>query len=130
MDGILINGLEFYGYHGASDEEQRVGHRYQIDVRLAVETRTAGESDRLTDTVSYAKVAKRLVEVGTSEQFRLLEALAARFVDIIFIEFPIVQSIRIRVSKISPPMNAIAASVGVEITRRRSSLASGVETPF
>ena len=118
-DKIVINGLEFYGYHGASDQEQVVGHRYLVDVRLMVDTRTAGESDRLGDTVSYSKVARRLIEVGTQQQFRLLEALAAHMVRIVLDEFAPVLSIQLRVQKMCPPMNAIVASVGVEITRTR-----------
>ncbi len=119
MDSILINGLEFYGYHGASDQEQTVGHRYLIDARLGVNTRTAGVSDRLSDTVSYSRVAKRMVEIGTIEQFRLLEALSARLVKMVFEEFPGIESITLRVQKICPPMNAIVATVGVEVARMR-----------
>jgi dihydroneopterin aldolase len=119
-DGIIIDGLEFYAYHGASDQEQSVGHRYLVDIRLTVDTRPAGRSDRLSDTVSYSRVAKRIVEVGTQEQYRLLEALAARLNVMIFDEFPAVQSIRLRVQKMCPPMNAIVASVGVETLRHRA----------
>jgi dihydroneopterin aldolase len=118
-DLILINGLEFYGYHGASEQEQTVGHRYCVDVRLSVDTRPAASSDRLSDTVSYSRVAKRIVEVGTLEQYRLLEALAEHLTTLIFTEFPPVLAVQIRVQKICPPMNAIVSSVGVEITRRR-----------
>lgn len=118
-DTILINGLEFYGYHGASDQEQTVGHRYFIDVRLGVDTHTAGSSDRLADTVSYSRVARKLIEIGTQRQFRLLEALAAHMVDVVFEEFAQVQTLRLRVQKMCPPMNAIVASVGVELYRSR-----------
>src|ERR1700737_4845662 len=102
-DSILIDGLEFYAYHGASEQEQTVGHRYQADVRLTVDTRLAGRSDRLTDTVSYSRVAKRLIEVGTQEQFRLLEALAARMVEVVFAEFAQVEGIVLRIKKMCPP---------------------------
>ncbi len=118
MDTIFIDSIEFYGYHGASDEEQTVGHRYAVDVALRTDTRTAGQSDCLEDTVNYAKVAKRVVEVGVTEQFRLVEALAERIAAILLGEFP-VESVRLRVRKIRPPMNVIAASVGVEIERAR-----------
>jgi 7,8-dihydroneopterin aldolase/epimerase/oxygenase len=119
-DTILINALEFYGYHGASDQEQSVGHRYFVDVRLGVDTRAAGSSDRLSDTVSYSRVARRLIEIGTQRQFRLLEALAATMVTVVLDEFHAVISVGLRVQKMCPPMNAIVASVGVEITRRRT----------
>ena len=119
FDAILINGLEFYAYHGASDQEQTVGHRYRVDARLLVDISAASASDRLSDTVSYARVAKRLVEVGTAEQFRLLEALSQRMADTVFAEFPAVQSLTLRAQKLCPPMNAIVESVGVEIERVR-----------
>ena len=118
-DAISITGLEFYAYHGASDQEQRVGHRYRVDARLTVDTRPAAASDRLSDTVNYAAIAERIVQVGTGAQYRLLEALAGRLVAVIFAEFPSVQEITLRVQKVCPPMNAIVASVGVEITRSR-----------
>ncbi len=118
-DEIVINGLEFYAYHGASDEEQQVGHRYTIDARLEVDTHRAGDTDRLGDTVSYSRAARRMVEVGTQEQFRLLEALGARIAAVVLSEFPLVQTIHLRLLKVSPPMNAIVASVGVAITRSR-----------
>ncbi len=118
-DVILIQGLEFYAYHGASDQEQAVGHRYLVDARLNVDTRPAGASDHLADTVSYSKVARRIVEVGTGTSYRLLEALAAQITDTVLAEFVPVCTIWLRVQKICPPMNAIVASVGIEITRSR-----------
>jgi len=129
-DSILIDGLEFYAYHGASDQEQTVGHRYRVDVRLAVDTRPAARSDHLHDTVSYSRVAKRIVEIGTSEQFRLLEALAGRLIATLFAEFAPIQEIRLTVKKLCPPMNAIVASVGVEIVRRREAPEEGAIAPL
>jgi 7,8-dihydroneopterin aldolase/epimerase/oxygenase len=116
VDTIFVEAIEFYGYHGASDEEQAVGHRYSVDLALEVDTRNAGASDRLEDTVNYATVAHRVVEIGTGERCRLVEALAARLAATILAEFP-VSAVRVRVRKLHPPMNVMAASVGVEIRR-------------
>lgn len=123
-DRIIIEGLEFYAFHGASDAEQTVGHRYIADVELTIDTRAAGHSDALADTVSYADVARRIVEVGASRRFRLIEALNAALIETLFAEFPLVQSVQLRICKIAPPMNAIVARVGVETTRTRSELAT------
>lgn len=128
LDAIIISALEFYAYHGASDQEQTVGHRYVVDVRLSVDTRAAGVSDHLSDTVSYARIAKRIVQVGTEEQFRLLEALAKRLSDTVLAEFPPVQALTLRVQKMCPPMNAIVQSVGVEITRSRADFKAPQDT--
>jgi len=118
LDTIFIEQIEFYGYHGASDEEQSVGHRYAVDMELRVDLHIPGRTDRLEDTVNYSRVAKRVAAIGSSEQFRLLEALAARLANAILEEFP-VESVRLRVRKIRPPMNVIASAVGVEIERIR-----------
>lgn len=123
-DAILITALEFYAYHGASDEEQVVGHRYSLDIRLTVDCRPAAASDSVADTVNYAEVAALLLEVGTSAQYRLLERLSDRMLSAVFARFPIVQEAALRLQKISPPLPAIAASVGVEISRSRADYAS------
>lgn len=120
MDTIFVEAIEFYAYHGASDEEQRVGHRYVVDVELTFDTHRAGRSDDLNDTVNYSRVAKRIVAIGTQEQYRLLEALAARLAETILSEFP-VEAVRLRVKKMAPPMNVIARAVGVEVYRKRGS---------
>ena len=118
MDTIFIEQIEFYAYHGASDEEQTIGHRYAVDAEIEVDARKAGRSDDLADTVNYAEVARRIVDVGTSRQFRLLEALAAAMADAILGEFPVYR-VRLRLEKLHPPMPVIAASVGIEIERDR-----------
>lgn len=119
MDTILIDQLEFYAYHGASDEEQAIGHRYAVDVEIGFDTSRAGETDDLTDTINYSRVAKRIVEIGTTQQFRLLEALAASMADAVMAEFP-AQTLWLKVQKLHPPMPVIAKSVGVIIERERT----------
>lgn len=119
-DTILIEELEFYGFHGVPDAEQAVGHRYRVDVRMIVDTRAAIASDAVSDTVNYAEVAQILVDMGTQTQFHLLETLADQMAQAIFEHFVQVQMIKLGVRKLLPPMNAIVGAVGVEITRRRT----------
>lgn len=118
MDTIFVEAIEFYGYHGASDEEQSVGHRYSVDVELRFDTRRAGETDDLHDTINYSAVAKSIVRTGTSVQCRLLERLAARMAQNLLEEFP-TDWVRVRVRKPRPPMNVIAEAAGVQIERSR-----------
>lgn len=119
LDTILIEGLEFYGFHGVPDAEQAVGHRYSLDVYLSVDVRQAAASDNVGDTVNYAEVAKMLIALGTQTQSRLLEHLAERMIRAILERYTRVQAVTLCLRKLFPPMNAIAASVGVKITRQR-----------
>ncbi len=119
MDTIHLSGLEFYGFHGASDEEQKIGHRYSIDASLHVDTLAAGQTDNLALTVNYAEVATCLLEIGTKTQFRLIEALIEVCAKEVFARFPLVQSLELTISKRLPPMPFIVESVGVTIHRER-----------
>lgn len=118
-DTIFIEGLEFYGFHGVPDAEQAIGHRYSLDVYLSVDTRQAGISDNVIDTVNYAQVAEILLELGINTQSRLLEHMAERMICALLERYMRVQAVTLCLRKRLPPMNAIAASVGVKITRRR-----------
>ena len=118
-DTILIGVLEFYAYHGASDEEQTIGHRYRVEVKLHVDTHKAGLSDNLNDTVNYAEVALCIQEVAQSSQHRLLESLAERIVSVLLEQFQRVEAVTLKIEKRLPPFPAIVESVGVEIYRTR-----------
>ncbi len=122
MDTIHLQGLEFYGFHGASEAEQTVGHRYRVDAVLSVDTRCAGETDALSDTVNYAEAASCLLEIGRGTQFRLIEALIAACACQIFARFPSVQAVELTISKRLPPMPFIVESVGVSIRRERGEM--------
>jgi dihydroneopterin aldolase len=117
-DTILIEGITFHAYHGASDEEQAVGHRYSVDVMLEYDTRPAARSDDLSETINYSAVAKRVLAVGTENQFRLIETLAEQIARDILRNFP-ASAIEVTVRKLLPPMKVPAQATGVRIRRER-----------
>ena len=93
---VEVAGLELYGHHGASDEEQERGQRFLFDVRIEVSD--AVLSDRLEDAVDYRDVARCVRAVSDGRRFRLLEALAAAVAEAIVAHFP-VERVRVRVRK-------------------------------
>ncbi len=117
-DRLTIEGLEFYGYHGDLPEERRLGQRYRVDAVLVLDCRAVGASDRIEDTIDYAAVARRIEEIGRSEPFHLIEALAERMAAVLLKEFS-PERVRIRLSKPSPPIALALDSVSVEIERSR-----------
>ncbi|MFQ6058085.1 MAG: dihydroneopterin aldolase [Anaerolineae bacterium] len=118
MDRIILQGIQFYGYHGCSEEERRVGGRYVVDVELTCDLRAAGRSDDLTDTIDYSAVYSLVAEMGRSRSFHLIEALAQAMAEAILERFP-VEEVLIRVRKQPPPVAGILDYAGVEIRRRR-----------
>lgn len=90
-----------------------------IDLELDCETVSAAASDHLIDTVDYAQVAKRVVELGGEEVCALLETLAEKVLTMLFAEFPISRA-RLWLRKLAPPMIEKAGSVGVKLDRPRA----------
>lgn len=119
-DQIVLEGVEFYAYHGVPDAEQAIGHRYRVDLVLELDLREAGHTDALEHTVDYAGVVQRVIAIGTSTQYRLMEALAERICAEIFLAFPQVMRIELTLRKRLPPAGAILESAGVRIVRERT----------
>jgi dihydroneopterin aldolase len=117
-DKIVIERLEFQGRCGITSEERRRPQPMAIDLELDCETASAAVSDHLSDTVDYAQVSERIVELGGNESSALLETLAEEMLTMLFTEFP-VSRVRLWLRKLAPPMAQRAGSVGVKLDRPR-----------
>lgn len=118
MYRVFVEGLEFYGYHGVPAEEQKVGHRYRASLHLDVEG-SAHLSDRVEDTVDYAKVAALAVATSEHRQYATLERLAQAIGEAILATFAAVETVEITLEKRLPPAPVIADSAGVSMSLTR-----------
>lgn len=103
MGKILLEGMEFYAYHGHLKEEQIIGTMFSVDLELEFDTAVAESSDQLHDTVSYHEVYKT-VKVVMEQKSHLLEHVARRILDSVKASFPSVSSARVRIAKTNPPL--------------------------
>jgi dihydroneopterin aldolase len=118
-DRITLKGIQFYGYHGVPDAEQQTGHRYEVDVIMELDVSLAAATDDVSQTVDYGAVARQVLSLGTSRQFRLIEALAGAISEQILGSQPLVAAVTVSVKKLLPPIPGIVEYAAVEITRRR-----------
>jgi dihydroneopterin aldolase len=93
---VELEGLEIFGHHGATEEEQNRGQNFLYDVRLQVSD--AALSDRLGDAVDYEDVAAAVRDVSDARRYHLLEALAAAVAEVVSERFD-VEHVRVRVRK-------------------------------
>ncbi len=119
-DQIIVQGIEFYAYHGVPDAEQQIGHRYRVDLVVDLDLREAGRTDDLRHTVSYGDLARLVIQIGTSQQRRLLESLAEQMCNAILEQFPAVRRVELFIAKRLPPTGTITELAGVKIVRARS----------
>ena len=118
-DRILIRGLRLFGYHGVNPEEKIQGQRFEIDADLYVNLAKACHSDRVEDTVSYAKVIKTLRRVFTERTNDLLERTAEDLTAAVLAEYPEVLRVDLTLKKPQAPIQADFDWVGVTISRDR-----------
>ena len=119
-DRIILEGMEFYGFHGANPEERALGQPYVVDLAVELDLRRPGCSDRLEDTVSYSHLYRTVKLVMEGESKNLLEATAQTIADRVLTEFP-VKGVRVRVKKPRPPIRgSVIDNAAVEIYRCRA----------
>jgi dihydroneopterin aldolase len=119
-DRILLTGLAFFGRHGVWPAEQELGARFVVDVELYTDLRAAGRTDALAATVDYGEVYRRVRAVVEGPPLHLIEAVAERIAAVLLADFAGLERVVVRVHKPHAPIaGAVAASVAVEIDRRR-----------
>jgi 7,8-dihydroneopterin aldolase/epimerase/oxygenase len=123
MGKISLEGLEFFAYHGFSQEEQKVGNRYGIDITIEVDFAKAAQQDKINSTVDYHALYK-VISKEMAESTKLLESIAERIVIAVFHHFSQVSSIEISVSKFNPPIGGICQRARIIMKRERNEVSN------
>ncbi|ADL13287.1 dihydroneopterin aldolase [Acetohalobium arabaticum] len=120
-DYIRLEGLEFYGYHGALAEEKELGQRFIVDLELEIDLQEAGMTDRLDQTINYAEVYQKVKEIVEGDSYDLIEAVAEKIADSLLRDYSILEGIAVRVKKPEVPIPGVLDWVEVEIERSSKS---------
>ena len=118
-DRIILEGMQFYGFHGANPEERALGQAYLVDLTVELDLSKPGETDRLEDTVSYPRLYRAVQDVVAGDSKNLLEAMAHTIANKVLAEFP-VNAVSVLLRKPRPPIRgSVIDSAAVEIYRIR-----------
>lgn len=99
----LVNAV-FYAHHGVSQEEHRLGGRYEVDVEMHLDFSEPAATDRLSSTVDYEGVYRMVHDLVTRNKFYLIEKLAFLIGNAIMDGYPIVDGVDVTVRKHNPPV--------------------------
>jgi len=116
MGLILIEGMEFYSFHGHFQEERIVGNKFMVDLTIETDMGKPAESDNLKDAVNYQH-AYQIVKQEMEKKSYLLENIAGRILDAIYSEMEGITQATVKVSKMNPPMGGKITSVSVVMSR-------------
>ncbi len=116
IDCVALEGMEFFAFHGFYDEEQKIGNKYGVDLRVYVDLSAAATSDSLPRTINY----EQLYNIVLGEMklpARLLEHLGQRILDRVLAQFAHLAAAEVSVSKFNPPLGGICTRACVTLRR-------------
>lgn len=116
MSKIFLEDVKIYAYHGVLPEENIIGTYYILNAELHTDLWTAAETDDLNDTISYAEI-NEIIHQQMAINSKLLEHVAGRIITKIHESFPQVSYIKLKVTKISPPMQGEMKGASIELER-------------
>lgn len=121
-DRILIRDLFLRTIIGVNDDERSNRQDVLVNLVLETDTRAAGRSDDIDDTVNYRSITKQVIDRVENSQYFLVEKLAEEVARVCLAD-PRVQRVSVTVEK--PAALRFAKSVGVSIERSREDVDDG-----
>ncbi len=119
MTGIIeLENMEFFAYHGCFAAERKVGNKFDVYVRIAYDCTAAAATDDINRALNY-QTAYKIIKEQIFIPSNLLEHLAHRIVNELYKNFPQTESIRIKISKLNPPLGGKigATSLSLEVDK-------------
>ena len=111
---IEVNGIKIYAFHGCLLEEGEIGGHYSVDVMLNTNFTEAAQTDDLKKTVDYVIVNKIVCE-EMAIRSKLIEHVGQRIIDRLKNEIDSIDFIKLKVTKICPPINGDVDNVAIII---------------
>lgn len=116
-DLLLLDGLQFWGKHGAIPEEHILGQKFIVDIEVAYDMDKICRSDDLNDGLSYTTVFNIAKRIVTLEEHQLIEKLAQRIADEVRSAYHDIDYVKVTVKKPFAPIGHIINYIGVTIIR-------------
>lgn len=111
---IEVNGIKVYAFHGCLEEEGKIGGNYLVDVMLNTNFSIAAKTDDITQTIDYVDINKIVCE-EMAIRSKLIEHVGQRIINRIKQEIKNIDFLKIKVTKICPPINGDVDNVAIII---------------
>ena len=108
--------MEFYAHHGYYSDEITRGNKFIVDLSFETDLVLASETDALTDTLDYEMVYE-VVKEEMAVRSNLLENVGRRILKKIDEQFPQINKVNVKISKLNPPLKGIVQKVSVTLNK-------------
>lgn len=126
-DEIRIQNLEVFANHGVFQEETNLGQKFLFSLTLYTDTRKAGKSDCLEESIHYGEVSQFITEYTKTHTRKLIEAAAEDLATALLLHYPLLKGVTLELEKPWAPVGLPLETVSVKISRfwHRSYIALG-----
>lgn len=118
MGRVELKGLHFKAYHGYYEEERERGNHFEINISVKTDFEAAAVNDDLSKAVDYENlyaIIKKEMQVSSA----LLESVVVRIANRIFDEIAQVESVKVSLSKLNPPIRGECQEAKVTYKKKR-----------
>ena len=114
---ILIEDLKIFAKHGVLQEENVVGTYYLVNLEIEANIWKASQTDALEDTINYAEI-NEIIHQEMAIPSKLLEHVIGRIFSKLEQNFPQIIAMKIKLTKVNPPMKGEMKGVSIEMEKR------------
>ncbi|MVN23112.1 dihydroneopterin aldolase [Mucilaginibacter arboris] len=114
MIKVALHEVKFFAYHGFYPEEQILGNQFLVDAEVGFRSESIGD-DEIANTVNYEKLHSILADEMKKPR-KLLETLVQEMIVKIRSEFRFLETVKVGIKKLNPPLPGEVKYSLVEIT--------------
>lgn len=118
MGIIKVENIRMFAHHGCLKEETAIGSDFRVDLKIKANLQTSANSDKLSDTIDYV-LLNRIIQEEMQVPSYLLETVAKRILDRIFMEDQLIDKATVWVSKLNPPIGGDVQQVTIKMSDHR-----------
>jgi len=120
MDTIFISELRIETRIGIYAQELQVPQTVQLDLEIGLRGKHAADSNRIEDTIDYAKVVIAIKKLFAEQHFSLLEHAAESIASMVIRDFN-VPWLRVSIAKLAPLAGVKKLGISIERGTKQSS---------
>ncbi len=113
MDTIFISELRIETRIGIYPWEQQAKQTVQLDLEIGLHGKHAADSDRIEDTIDYAKVVAAIKKLFAEQHFSLLEHAAESIANLVIKDFK-APWLRVSIAKLAPLAGVKKLGISIE----------------
>lgn len=116
---VLLRGIEFFAYHGVTEQEREVGQHYHVNLAVTVDAKNPTE-DQIHETVDYGAIGRAAIEAASTHKRQLVETVGQDIAEAVFKLDSRISEVEVEVLKLRPPVPFAAEAAGARLTFRRN----------